>query len=57
MSTVRSVASDNTDIEFNNKIVTEMEDRYDETVKPCSPSGMLGLMKMLVIFDVESIYC
>ena len=50
---VRSVASDNSGIECNNKIVTETEESNDGSVKPYSPSGIQGLMQMLFIFGVE----
>ena len=56
MSTVRYVASDNASSECNNNIVTETKDSDNVSVKPSSPSGMLGLMRMLFLFDVEYIY-
>ena len=37
---VISVTSDNSYIECNNKIVTEIEESDDGSVKPYSPSGM-----------------
>ena len=51
-----SVASDNAGSECNNNIVTETEYSNDRSVKPSSPSGMRGLMRMLFISGVECIY-
>ena len=56
MATVRCVASDNASSECNNNIVTETKDSDNISVKPSSPSGMLCLMRMLFLFDVEYIY-
>ena len=43
MGTVRCVASDNASSECSNNIVTETKDSDNVSVKPSSPSGMLGL--------------
>ena len=51
-----NVASDNPGSERNDNIVTETDESNDGSVKPSSPSDMLGLMQMLFIFGVEYIY-
>ena len=53
---VRSVASDNSGSECNNEILTENDESDDGIIKPSSPSGMWGLMRILFIFGVEYIY-
>ena len=53
---VISAESDNFDSECNNEIVTETNDSDYGSLKPSSPSGTWGLMRILFIFGVEYIY-
>ena len=45
LAAVSSVANDNAGSGCNNEIVTETEDSNNGSVKPYSPSGMLGLIR------------